>query len=118
MKAINFQAIITSIRALKDGSLSLTIHSPELTSEEKAEFMNLQNVVLDALLQPEEMQFPEIKRVKSDLDTKTPSERLRGALFVLWKKRGEEGEFRRFYEKNMEKFIRRISEAIDEEELK
>ena len=47
MRAINFQAIITSIRALKDGSLSLTIHSPELTSEEKAEFMNLQNVVLE-----------------------------------------------------------------------
>jgi hypothetical protein len=113
MKAIQTQAVISSLRALTDGGLSLTVHTPELTPEEKAEFMRLQNINIKALFNPlEYKQAPKIT-VDKELDRKSQSERIRNCLFVLWKQEGEPGDFSQFYRKRTEDIISYIKRKLD-----
>ena len=113
MKTIKTNALISSFRGLSDGSLSLTLHTPELTSSEKAEFMNLQNVNLEATFQPTDMKVPDLK-IDKDVDKKSQAERIRAIIFILWKQGGEEGEFYDFYQKKTEKIINYLKEQINE----
>lgn len=116
MKAVSFTSIITSIRSKVDGSLSLTVHTPELSIEDKVMIMSLQNVVCDALFQPQEEEFPEIHKVENKIEGKTPSQRLRGSLFVLWKKKGIEEDFFTWYRQQMDAIINQIKLKIEEVE--
>lgn len=113
MKAINTEAVITSIRSRRDKSLGLSMETPELTSSEKAEFMNLQGINLDVFFNPkDEPGAPELK-IDKEVSTKTQSQRLRAVLFVLWKQEGEKDKFEDFYRDRMEKFIDWIKEKLD-----
>lgn len=116
MKALSTQVVLEGITAKKDRSLSIRFSTPELTSEEKATVMDLQGILCDMLLQPQNEEFPDIVEVRAETERKTASSRLRGSLYVLWQKRGAEGDFDTFYRANMEKFITRIKDLIDEEE--
>ena len=105
MKAIQVNVIITGIRAKVDGSLGLSATTPELTPEEKAEFMRLQGNNLIATFKPlDEPKAPEYK-IDKELETKTPSNRLRSVLYVLWEQEGSKDEFDAFYKMYIEKFI-------------
>ena len=113
MKTIKTNAIISSFRGLSDGSLSLTVHTPELESFQKAEFMNLQNINLEATFQPLDLKVPELK-IDKDMDRKSQSERMRAVIFILWKQGGEQGEFYDFYQKKTEKIINYLKDQINE----
>lgn len=104
MKTINTPCIITSLRSKVDGSLGLTVSTPELSSKEKVAFMELQNKNLLGLFQPTEESAEEIK-VEKSLDTKSPSQRLRSVLFVVYKNTKTNDTFSVFYEKFMDKII-------------
>ena len=104
IKAIKSPVIITSIRSKTDGSLGLTLSTPELSVEEKVAFMGLQNLNLEALFMPTDESSEELK-VKKDLDTKTPSQRLRSVLFVVYKNTKTDDTFATFYDKFMDKII-------------
>lgn len=116
MKAVALQTIISSIRAKTDGSLSLTLQTPELSVQDKVMVMSLQNVVCDALFQPQDEEFPEIHRVEGKVEGKTPSQRLRGALYVLWQKRRIEEDFEVWYRRQMDKIINQVKLKIEEAE--
>ena len=113
MKSISTPAIITSIRAKVDRSLSFSATTPELTNEEKVLFMELQGINTTMTIEPlDEQNVPEVK-IKGDLEQKTPSQRLRAVLFVLWEQEGRKGEFEDMYKNNMEKFINLIKAKLD-----
>jgi hypothetical protein len=112
MKAIEVNAVITGVRSKVDGSLGVSLGTPELTPEEKAEFMRLQGMNLIALFTPlDEPQVPKLV-IDSDIEQKTPSQRLRNTLFVLWKQGGEKEDFEIFYKNWVEKFIDKIKEKL------
>lgn len=117
MKAISLGIVIDGIRAKKDRSLGLSISTPEMTVAEKTLMFELQGVNCHATIQPLDEEFPIIEEVKAETDRKTSSSRLRGILWVLWDKRGREGDFDVFYRTQMEKFIQRIKDLVDEESL-
>ena len=108
MKAIKLNAIITSLRSKVDGSLGLTMSTPELTVEEKAEFMRLQGQNLNVLVEPID-EPTELLKIDKDVDKKTQAQRVRAVLFVLWKQQGS-GEFRDFYYNETEKYINTIKD--------
>jgi len=108
MKAIKTALIINSIRSKKDKSLGISAETPELSPEEAVEFMKLQGINLNALLEPTDFKV-ESMEVKNDLDLKSPSQRLRSVLYAtfmkLKKDNKENGLFQDFYEKKMEQII-------------
>jgi hypothetical protein len=105
-KALTCPVILTGASTRADGSLGLRFSTPELASAEKVAFMELQNLNLKMLLQPADGEPVELKEVRGQFDSKTPSQRLRGALFVLWTQAAKgQGEFEDFYRREMEKLI-------------
>lgn len=48
------------------------------------------------------------------MSDKTPSQRLRAVLYVLWERKGSNGEFEVFYVASMEKFINRIKQELED----
>lgn len=115
MRAISLGIVIDGIRAKKDRSLGLSISTPEMTVQEKTLMFELQGVNCHATIQPLDEEFPEIVEVKAETDRKTASSRLRGILWVLWDKRGRDGDFDVFYRQQIEKVIERIKSLVDEE---
>lgn len=113
MKTISTPLIITGIRSKVDRSLGITCSTPELSTDERALFMELQGLNLEALFKPTE-EKTDLREVKGELDGKTESQKLRSKIYVLWDKRGKEGDFEVFYRMFMGKFGDIILGKIDE----
>lgn len=112
MKSIQSDIIITGIRAKVDGSLGFNASTPELTSEEKVAFMSLQGVNLKMLVVPiDEPNAPEVK-VDKEINSKTPGQRLRAVLYILWEQGKKDKDFEAFYKDQMEKVINAFKDKL------
>lgn len=119
MKSISTTAVIEGVRSRKDGSLGLTISTPELTPQEKALFMELQGVNLKLVMTPlDEKVTAEEYKVEADINQKSQSERIRGSLYVLLEKKlnrkPTRDEWQSYYQQQTESYIERIKEKIAE----
>lgn len=114
MKAIKTNAIITGIRSKVDRSLGISLSTPELTTKERAEFMNLQGVNLNILIEPLDETPREIYEIKKEVDQKTQGQRMRAVLYLLWKQEGEKEDFEIYYKKKTEAFINFLKGKLDE----
>jgi len=106
-------AILTRISFLKDGGLSLGFSTNELQDADKviaSKFYGKFGHVMFA-----ENQFKEADVPTGDAtdESKSPAQRLRATLFVLWKQRGSKGDFEAFYRDNLEKAIDRVKRLLD-----
>lgn len=114
MKAISAEVVLTSASTRSDGSLGLRLATPELKADEKTAFFELLGHPLKMLLQP--MEAPdELKDVKKEFQTKTPSQRLRAVMFVWWRQSQEPGEFELFYETKMNAIIETVKSKLNPE---
>ena len=107
MKSISSPVILSGIRAKVDGSLGLSLSTPELSPDEKVLFMSLQNKNCQMALVPTDEPIEEETKVKGELAVKTPGQRLRAVLFVLYKQdyEGKYKTFSEFYEITMNRTI-------------
>jgi len=114
MKIIIFNAVLNGIRAKIDKSLGLTLATPELSTSEKAEIMNLQGINLDVTLKPLDIiDAPEIK-VNKDIESKSQSQRIRSVLFLLWKQEAEPDTFDIYYHHKTEKYIEFLKDKLED----
>ena len=115
MSAIHVpEVVIGAIRVkAKNQGLTFSISTGELSKEDKVAFMDLQDVVCDILISPIDIEFPTIKEVKSEVDKKPPSQRLRGVLYVLWEQNPEGYKvFNTYYENKMDAIIEHLKGKI------
>lgn len=112
MKAIISEVQLTGASTRSDGSLSLRFATPELDPSAKTAFMELQNMTLKMILQPVSGEPSEIKDIKTEFNTKTPSMRLRAVLYVAWEQAGRPGEWETFYSKKMEFYINDVKSHL------
>ena len=114
MKTIKVRIIITGVRSKVDRSLGLTLSTPELSTEERSEFMNLQGVNCQALFEPMDTKPEEVYEVKKEIGQKTQAQRIRSVLFVLWKKSGSKEDFEVYYRSQTDKIIDYLKDKIEE----
>jgi hypothetical protein len=114
MKSIETSAVITGIRSKSDGSLGLSIGTPELSPEEKVVFMSLQNLNVKMTIEPTENPEEKIK-VEKGLDGKSPSERLYNVIYVYYKSLNSSDDFQTFYKRNMEGIIDQYKAKLPKE---
>lgn len=113
MNKIQVQIIITSIRSRADGSLGFSATTPELTVEQKVEFMKLQNEVVEGVFIPiDAPNAPEYK-INSDLESKTPSQRLRNVLYILHQQLEVDEDFEGWYKVKMNSIIEGIKNKLE-----
>lgn len=116
--AIRCEAQLTGFSSRVDGSLGFRGVTPELSSKEKANFMDLQGLLVELLIIPKDEKDAELVEVKGEIDCKSPSQRLRAVLFIYFKehqKRGLKETFDTFYARHVEKLIEYVKTKIDTE---
>jgi len=101
---LQFSAQIDSAKANNDRTISLKIDTQELSSEETAKiFAMFQKQIWIAIaetsISKEQLNIPE---VLNEMDTKSPSQRLRDRMFVVFKEKKVAGTFDEWYKKQLE----------------
>lgn len=96
-------ATIQKIETHADKTLGVKLFLRELPPEEMGLLMSAYMAGHEGV---------EIDEVRTD-SLKTPSERLRSVLFILWEKTTKEKNFETFYIEHMEKIIGMIKKKLD-----
>lgn len=101
------QTIIGSISVkAKNQGISFKVTTGELSDTDKLEFMKIQDMACEMMITPLDNESPDIKEVKSEVDKKPPSQRLRGVLYILYSQKPEgHTMFNTYYEAKMETLI-------------
>ena len=114
MKNVQVPAILEKITTLKDGSVRLLFETQELDAANCTILLGMRLSLGWLIFAPQEQRefyIPDEKLHRKD--EKTPSQRLRGALFVLWDQKKPTASFNEFYESKMSGFIEGIKEQIE-----
>jgi len=111
---IQFPATIHKVTTLADGSIRVVADTRELGAEELGQlfaYLKAEGWLLFApqAFKADELNLPEIT---ADTAKKTPSQRLRASLFVLWSQGGKKESFESFYLTAMERFIEAVKEKL------
>lgn len=100
------EAVLDGMRPLKDGSMSLTFHTNEVSKDQKVVLMDFYNSFGWLLFAANAFQENEAPKDSAKRDVgKSPSERLRSVIFVRWKQLGGHGDFEAYYRQRMEQHI-------------
>lgn len=116
MKAIKANLILTSARTRNDGSLGLQFGTSELQPSEKTAFFELLNQNLAVIIQPITDPVDSIVECKGVLGFKSPSQRLRSVLYVLYQQtKPVDTLWEEFYTRKIEAMIERIKSQLTPE---
>ncbi len=114
MKTIKLKAVITGIRAKVDRSLGLTIATPELSTKEKALFMELQGINCEMSVKPLEGKAEDVV-IDKDVNQKSQSQRIKNILYLLWKQDNEGyEEFAPYYKHKTDKIMDHYKTLIND----
>ena len=115
VKALQVQTVIGSVSSRKDKSLRLSVTTPELSTTERAKFMDMQGILCETLFSPLDTEFPEIDKIETDMDQKSPSQRLRSIMYILFKQNNEGHDlFPAYYAHKMEGILTHVKGKIEE----
>lgn len=113
---VHLAAALTKAETRVDGSLKLVFDTRELNGEAMATLFGLARtegwLVYSSENDITELDIPD-EKPDSMIGSKTQAQRLRAALFVLWKQRGEKGSFDDYYKQMTERFIEWVKEKLE-----
>lgn len=111
-KIFSAPAILTRVAYLKDHGVSLGFSTQELSIQDKVIVSEFYQSSGYLLFKENEIKHEDIPQGDAPDETKSPSQRLRGALFVLWKQQGSIGDFETFYRVQMDRAINRVKRLL------
>lgn len=100
----------------KDRSATIKFTSAREITKEEREILFEAGTTDDLgwlLWSPNKHQTDDLPKEEASDSTKTPAQRLRGAIYILWQQSGEPGDFEVFYREKMEKLIEFIKAKLD-----
>jgi len=104
--------LIGGIRSLKDGSVSVTLETQELTPAKAAELFALRNQLAIVYISDKEIDKSEIDKVdklKPELGGKTQGQRIRNTLFMLHSENSEGfADFDSYYKNKTDLYIEHL----------
>lgn len=115
-KGALLSAIVEKLSTLKDGSITVTIHTQEMSPAKSAELFELRGKLAAVYISPAEITSKELSLVDTiepDLPGKTPSQRMRNVLWILFKQDAEGyKDFPPYYEAKMNQYIDGLKQNI------
>lgn len=118
-KPIVIPGEISAIRTLKDRSVKIELTTQELSEGQAGSVFTMMNKYGIMAFKLEEMSQDDLDvldsaNVRLDDGRKSPSQRLRGVLYALYRAQSPEGEnFEQFYVSTMEKILNHYKKQID-----
>ena len=116
-KIFQIPAEITKIITMANKSVRLYVDTQEnIKAQDVEQLMDCFEkfgwftFLVNQKIQPEDvLNLPE---VKDETDLKSPSQRLRAVLFLVWEHKGAQGDFNSYYRDIMEKLISQYKEKL------
>jgi hypothetical protein len=110
---ILFSAIVESLRSRKDKTIAITLGTSEVSPDKAGKLFNTNGHIVTCYLSIKEQITDSEKEIIDSIEAppqgKSPSQRMRNTLFVLWQQKPEGYEdFNLFYLREMEKMIDHI----------
>lgn len=102
-------------KQMADKSWQTIIDHPELLPEQVRDMAANSSTAGWLVVKPNELVTLEdipTDDSPAEPDMKTPSQRLRGVLFVLWEQTGAQGDFDTYYRRIMESLINKYKEKL------
>lgn len=113
MQAIQTQLQITRVTIKPDDSVSFSASTPELTDSQLVAFRKVAKCLVNALLEPE-IGSSDVLKIEKEIDGKSPSQRLRNVLYVLWEQEGKpQDDFEIYYRMQMNKVIDLVKNKLN-----
>ena len=117
-KTVIFEGGVNKVGTLADGSLSINIHTQELTDETMMRIFNLRKKPGMVLISSGDITKEEIDAIENfktdfEFNGKTPSQRLRGVLYRVWEQGNQEYDFAIWYEAQLDKIINKYKSMLD-----
>lgn len=99
----------------KDGSATLKFFTQEIADDQVVDILNMgrRDELGWLLWAPNKFQETDLPTAPATDDRKTPAQRLRSVLFLLWKQEGSRGDFESFYQERMGKIIDIMKGKLD-----
>jgi hypothetical protein len=109
---IKLPAILVGFSSHADGGAGIRFTTNELMGEDYVNLAGHKGKFGWLIFNENEVQDEDIPKMEAE-ETKTPSQRLRAVLFVLWKQEGSKGNFEDYYRSRMEKLIDVLKNKLD-----
>lgn len=108
MNIIQIPAGLEGVKDNKDRSCRLTFETRELENSEFTALRDIRGQEGWLVFALNEIQEAEIPKQQAEKGTKTPSQRLRAVLFILWKQEKSELDFETYYASRIESIIEKV----------
>lgn len=113
MKAIEIKHCQAGgVTSRADGSVKLSFVTPELRPSEAGACLGLHGKNVTVSIVPEDVEPEELLKIDTERGGKTPGQRLRACLFLLWKQQPQTMTYNQFYDTQMEHFIDTVKEQL------
>jgi hypothetical protein len=118
MEGLLMPVVISSIRSLKDGSVSVQVETQELSPSKAGELFSLRKKIAMMYLSPKDVvtqkEMDQINALNAEIPSeKTPSRRMRSVLYILWSQNNEGyKDFALYYDNKMNNFIEELKNNI------
>lgn len=115
---IQVPVIVQGFQPLKDRSWKVVFNTQELNGSEIQILADSYQGEGFLVFKPNsDIKPSEIPEGIADAGVKTPSQRVRTKLYILWKQRGEDGSFENFYRNMYQKFEDIIDNNLEPKEV-
>jgi hypothetical protein len=114
---VSVPAQVVNMSPKQDRSWKLVFETRELQGEEvKILADNFQGEGWLLFKPNGTIDIDEVPNDVAESGAKTPSQRLRAVLYIMWKQQGGKGDFESFYRTQLEKLIEHIKSRLEPEE--
>lgn len=113
---VKLPAIFAGIQSKVDRSYKLTFNTRELSGDDAAVLLRMSQAECWLIVSPDDsIDAVDVPKFKPDAGTnqKTPGQRLRAILFVLWSQSGRPGDFETWYASKLENLIQQYKSKLD-----
>jgi hypothetical protein len=117
MDGLLLPAIVSSIRSLKDGSVSVCVETQELSPSKAGELFSFRKKVIMMYLSPKETitqkELDQVNNIDVEVQGKTQSQRMRAVLYLLHQQSPEGYKtFEEFYRFKTEQIIEHLKSKL------
>ena len=109
---------LENISTRVDGTVKITFGSQEIDNDSAGKLFSLRGKYCKFLLSDSEITEAEenlidSEKIDASSNKKSPSQRLRSVLFLLWEQSGRTIEFKDYYKAEIERMIEGVKEKLD-----
>jgi|TARA_R100001530_G_scaffold2201_2_gene3667 hypothetical protein len=107
---------IEKIETRQDKTIKLTVGTQEITPDQASQLFELRQksgyfLFAERAFDKSQIDIPDF--VPTEKNDKTPSQRLRSVLYIMWEQRGKVGTFDDFYKQQVERFIDAVKDKLE-----